>query len=142
MVCCRNDSASSGCRAAWLARLTGGQKVVSSTLIIPTIFLSSSEAGMSRFNRNRQNLIFPAFTEKIVKKSVNTVEFWSPTLKLVSHLGNREKTQCPRGRTGLCSATSSFRQHDKKQFSHVIRSFDCVSCLGSPSKRSVFRLKS
>ena len=29
----------SGCSAAWLARLTGGQKVVSSTLIIPTIFL-------------------------------------------------------------------------------------------------------
>ena len=32
----------SGCSAAWLARLTGGQKVVSSTLIIPTIFLSLS----------------------------------------------------------------------------------------------------
>ena len=42
LVCCRNDSASSGCSAAWLARLTGGQKVVSSTLIIPTIFLCLS----------------------------------------------------------------------------------------------------
>ena len=28
----------SGCSAVWLARLTGGQKVASSTLAIPTIF--------------------------------------------------------------------------------------------------------
>ena len=39
LVCCRLNSGMSGCSAAWLARLTGGQKVVSSTLIIPTIFL-------------------------------------------------------------------------------------------------------
>ena len=32
------ENGTSGCSAAWLARLTGGQKVVSSTLIIPTIF--------------------------------------------------------------------------------------------------------
>ena len=32
----------SGCSAVWLARLTGGQKVASSTLAIPTIFLLSS----------------------------------------------------------------------------------------------------
>ena len=35
---CILDVIKSGCSAAWLARLTGGQKVVSSILIIPTIF--------------------------------------------------------------------------------------------------------
>ena len=70
----RASGISSGCGSAWLARLSGGQKVASSNLAIPTIFLFSAiqsfmtgffcvlilpkepQAFTAQFSRNREQI--------------------------------------------------------------------------------------
>ena len=55
--------------AQLVERLTGAQNVAGSSPVSHPIFMSSFLLKKSRFDRNRQNPIFPAFAEKIVKKS-------------------------------------------------------------------------
>ena len=74
--------ASSGCSAAWLARLTGGQKVVSSTLIIPTIFLYLSHHSppddaffISRYISFNPRVVQRIFLSKILRRETFSAPF-------------------------------------------------------------------
>ena len=72
----------SGCSAAWLARLTGGQKVVSSTLIIPTIFLYLSHHSplddaffISRYIPFNPRVVQRIFLSKILRRETFSAPF-------------------------------------------------------------------
>ena len=72
----------SGCSAAWLARLTGGQKVVSSTLIIPTIFLYLSHHSppddaffISRYIPFNPRVVQRMFLSKILRREAFSAPF-------------------------------------------------------------------
>ena len=69
----------SGCSAAWLARLTGGQKVVSSTLIIPTIFLYLSHHSPpdDAFFISRYIPFNPRVVQRIIRQGILCRESFS-----------------------------------------------------------------
>ena len=76
------NSGMSGCSAAWLARLTGGQKVVSSTLIIPTIFLYLSHHSppddaffVSRYIPFNPRVVQRIFLSKILRRETFSATF-------------------------------------------------------------------
>ena len=54
----------SGCSAAWLARLSGGQKVASSNLAIPTIFHFPTNYHISTIYTTISYSVIPYFSDK------------------------------------------------------------------------------
>ena len=89
----------SGYSAAWLARLSGGQKVASSNLAIPTI--------VCFFNPNSSHL-FTNLLKRTFRMQPHMCEFQKQLSRIKDKTGCRKKSSAPASVEFICCSSKKF----------------------------------